>query len=59
MSKFKVRTLNQNNNDLLKKANYIEDEGLIRHYCKMRNIDFDEYIKSIASDSDNSDKKTV
>jgi len=47
MLRHRVKEVSKNNKDLLDKANYIEDEALLRHYCKMRNINYEDYIKSI------------
>lgn len=51
MLRHRIKEVSKNNKDLLSKANYIEDEALLRHYCMMRNINYEDYIKSIKEES--------
>jgi len=54
MSKFgsKIKKINHNNKNLADKANYIQDEALIKSYCLIRGINYEEFIKSSEKEED-------
>lgn len=54
MSKYtsKIKRFSRNNSDLADKANYIQDEKLIRVYCMQRGLNYEEFIKSSEKEED-------
>jgi len=54
MSKYtsKIKKFSHNNTDLANKANYIQDESLIKIYCLQRGLNYEEFIKSSEKEED-------
>lgn len=55
--KIKLLYKNRNNQDLIDKANYIEDEKYIKLYCRRKGISVEEFLGKDASDEDTSKNK--